>query len=97
MDNSEKRILINRIIHSKFPQKAVSIGISTILSSKKIVLVATGENKAEIVSKIIKSKPSPLIPASLLKRHPKVLFILDKASASKIKKAMCHHALKGVV
>src|SRR3989344_7387992 len=66
---------------SKVPQKAASIGISTILSSERIILIATGENKAEIVSKIIKSKPSPLIPASLLKRHSKVLFILDKASA----------------
>ena len=65
----------------KVPKKAITIGIFAILSSKKIILVATGKNKAEIIAKTLKSKPSPKIPASFLKRHKKTLVILDENAA----------------
>ena len=68
----------------RVPQKAVSVGISTILKSKLIILIATGKGKAETIAKTIKSKPSSKIPASFLKRHKNVLFILDKNAAGKL-------------
>ena len=70
--------------NGKVPQKAVSIGISTILKSKRIILIATGKSKAEIIAKTIKSKVSSKIPASFLKKHKNTIFILDKDSASKL-------------
>ena len=56
----------------KVPLRAVTLGITTILKSKKIILIATGKDKAEIIAKTLKAKPSPLIPASFLKRHEKL-------------------------
>jgi len=76
--NSNSRFFKN----NKVPKKAITMGISTILSSKKIILIATGKNKAEIIAKTISSKPSPKIPATFLKRHKKTLVILDKDAAS---------------
>ena len=68
----------------RVPQKAVSVGISTILKSKLIILIATGKDKAETIAKTIKSKPSSKIPASFLKKHKNVLFILDEEAARKL-------------
>ncbi len=69
----------------KVPLRAVTLGITTILKSKKIILIATGKDKAEIIAKTLKAKPSPLIPASFLKRHRKTLLILDRDAASLVK------------
>ena len=76
--NSNSRFFNN----NKVPKKAITIGISTILSSRKIILIATGKNKAEIIAKTLSSKPSSKIPASFLKRNKKTLVILDKDAAS---------------
>ena len=78
---SNSRFFKNR----KTPNKSLSIGISTILKSKKIILIATGKNKAEIISEVIKTKPSSKIPATFLKKHKRVIFLLDKEAAAKLK------------
>lgn len=66
------------------PKKAISMGIKTIMDSKKILLIASGEEKAEAVEKTIKGKVDPKIPASILQLHRDVTFIIDKAAASKL-------------
>lgn len=60
------------------PKKALTIGISTILETRKIILVATGKEKAEIIKKAIKGKVSETVPASFLQKHTNVLVVLDK-------------------
>ena len=67
---------------SEVPQKAVTMGITTILEAKKIVLLATGGNKAEVVAKAIKSPATVEVPASFLQNHPNCVFIIDKEVAS---------------
>lgn len=64
------------------PVKAISMGIKTIMSSKKIILLASGKNKAEIIEKAIKGKINPNVPASILQLHNDVTVILDKEAAS---------------
>lgn len=66
------------------PKKAISMGIKTIMDSKKILLIASGEEKAEAVEKTIKGKVDPKTPASILQLHRDVTFIIDKAAASKL-------------
>ncbi|WP_123054574.1 glucosamine-6-phosphate deaminase [Clostridium sp. JN-1] len=66
------------------PTKAVSMGIKTIMNSKKIILLANGKSKAEAVYNTIKGKICPEVPASILQLHKDVTVIIDKEAASKI-------------
>jgi glucosamine-6-phosphate deaminase len=63
------------------PVKAISMGIKTILQSKKIMLLAYGDSKAEAIYKTVKGKISPEIPASILQLHQDVTIILDESAA----------------
>ncbi len=64
------------------PKKAISMGIKSILSAKKIVLIATGKNKAEALRDMFKLEPTEAMPASALQNHPNVLVFADKDAAS---------------
>lgn len=64
------------------PEKAVTIGIKTIMNSKCILLIASGKEKAEIIKKSLKGEISENIPASVLQLHPNLHVVLDKEAAS---------------
>ena len=66
------------------PKKAISMGIKTIMKSRKIILMASGESKADIVSKLVKDDISPSIPASVLHLHEHVVVLIDQEAASKL-------------
>ena len=65
----------------KMPGYALTMGIGDIMKAKKIILIATGERKANAVYKMIKGEVSPSCPASVLQNHNDVLIYLDKESA----------------
>lgn len=67
------------------PRKALSMGIKTIMGARKIILLASGKNKADAIKEAITGSITPSIPASVLQLHPDVTFILDKEAANKIK------------
>jgi len=60
------------------PTKAITIGISEIMNSKKIILVATGDRKKRILQNIIDSDPTKDIPATVLKNHSDVELVTDQ-------------------
>ena len=60
------------------PKQALSMGIKTIMHSRKILLLACGEEKAQIVYDMIHGKITPELPASVLQLHPDVIVIADK-------------------
>jgi len=60
----------------RIPQKALTIGIQTIMSAKEIILLA-GKNKKRIISKVLKSKITSDIPATVLKKHPNCTIIVE--------------------
>ncbi len=64
------------------PRYAYSMGIGSIMKSKKILLLAFGENKADAVQKMMEGPVTNDVPASILQKHPDVVVILDKAAAS---------------
>jgi glucosamine-6-phosphate deaminase len=66
------------------PTKALSMGIKTIMNSKKIVLLASGAAKADAIAKAVNGKISPELPASVLQLHRDVTVIIDKDAASKL-------------
>lgn len=77
----------SRFFESKadVPKRAISMGIATILKSNRIILLASGKNKAEAIKKTVSGKISTQIPASLLQTHPNITMLLDQGAASLIK------------
>ena len=66
------------------PNRAITIGIGTILESKRIVLFASGKEKAGIVNRFATETPSESLPASALRGHPDMTVIVDRHAASRI-------------
>lgn len=66
------------------PRQALSMGIGTIMEARKIVLLASGVRKAEVVAKSVEGSITTDVPASVLQRHPDCTFILDEEAASKL-------------
>lgn len=67
------------------PRQAYTMGIGTIMSAKKILVVVSGEDKAEILNKVINGPITPQVPASILQLHPDVTIVADEAALSKVK------------
>lgn len=67
------------------PRQAYTMGIGTIMRAKKILLVASGEGKADIIAKAFTGPITPEVPASILQLHNDVTVVCDKAAMSKIK------------
>jgi len=66
------------------PVSAVSMGLSSILKARKIVLIALGKNKKEAIRRLYEDDPSVDLPASVLKNHPDVTIYCDTEAASGI-------------
>ena len=66
------------------PDKAIAMGISTMLSAKKIHLIAWGEDKADVVKRVAEGKADRSCPASFLQKHENISFYVDENSASLI-------------
>jgi glucosamine-6-phosphate deaminase len=64
------------------PHRAVTVGIATILSARRCLLIAYGEAKADAISRAFEGPPGPLVPASALQRHPDAIIIVDGSAAS---------------
>jgi len=64
------------------PKSAITMGIGTIMSSRRIILMAWGEDKAGIVKKIVEDEIDPSCPASFLQKHDNISFYTDEMSAS---------------
>ncbi|MCL2863966.1 MAG: glucosamine-6-phosphate deaminase [Lachnospiraceae bacterium] len=67
------------------PKQAYTMGIGTIMKAKKIVLIATGEDKADIVAKAFQGDVTPQVPASILQLHSDVTIVGDEKAFAKIK------------
>ena len=64
------------------PTHAVTMGIHTVMLAKSIILMAFGEDKAEIIKQTVQGRPEIAVPASLLQLHEDVEVYLDEAAAS---------------
>lgn len=64
------------------PHLSITMGIGTILESKKVVLLATGENKAEAIKATLEGPMTAACPASALQLHEQVVLVIDEAAAS---------------
>ena len=64
------------------PDSAIALGITTMMSAKKIYLMGWGEDKAQVVKNIVEDPMNPACPASFLQRHGNISFYVDDNSAS---------------
>lgn len=65
------------------PKQAYTMGIKTIMMAKKILIVVSGEDKAETVKNAFFGPVTPQVPASILQMHPDVTIVADEAALSK--------------
>lgn len=64
------------------PTQAYTMGIQSIMLAKKILIIASGEAKAEIIAKAFLGPVTPQVPASILQMHPDVTLVADEAALS---------------
>ena len=69
---------------SEVPRKAFTMGIKQIMQAKKILILASGANKADAVYKMVKGDVTERVPASVLQLHPDCVLIADREAASKL-------------
>ena len=69
---------------TKVPTHAITMGIASIMRTKKILLLATGKNKADAVYGMLKGEKTTSCPASILRDHPDVIVILDREASTRI-------------
>lgn len=69
---------------AEVPREAVSLGVGSIMNADNVLLIATGGDKAEAVRKAIREDIDPGTQASILRTHPSVIFLLDRAAAAQL-------------
>jgi glucosamine-6-phosphate deaminase len=69
---------------SEVPRMAITMGISTILRSRKIILMAWGQTKAPVIQKAVEGDDMEDIPASLLQNHDDCTFVIDEMAAAEL-------------
>ena len=69
---------------SEVPRMALTMGISTIMKAKQVILLAWGPAKAPVVQKAVEGPVTEQVPASLLQQHTDCKFIVDKAAAAEL-------------
>lgn len=68
----------------KVPARAITVGIGEIMTAKKILLLANGAGKADIMKAALEGEVAEQVPASVLQRHNDVIVVCDEAAASRL-------------
>ncbi len=80
---AETRSVNRTLTGMETPAHAVTVGLGTGMQSREVLFLVSGERKAEILARVLHGpEPTTSLPASLLKRHPRCLWLVDEAAAS---------------
>jgi glucosamine-6-phosphate deaminase len=88
---TEKTIQANSRLFANIddvPRFAMTIGINSIMRSRKVLLAVSGADKAEILLQALTGSITPLVPASILQFHPNLTVVADEAAARLLKERM---------
>ncbi|GIZ10232.1 glucosamine-6-phosphate deaminase [Flavobacterium sp. UMI-01] len=66
------------------PRTAITLGVKKIMEAKRVILMAWGEGKSNIIKASVEDTVTNLVPASYLQEHNNATFVLDQAAASKL-------------
>lgn len=71
----------------KVPNRAITMGVGTIMKARKVILMAWGENKAPIIKATVEGSISDAVPATFLQNHSNVQFVIDESAAEELTRA----------
>ncbi|BET66853.1 glucosamine-6-phosphate deaminase [Opitutales bacterium ASA1] len=66
------------------PRAAITMGVRTILAARRVILMAWGQHKADIVRRAVEEEPTSSVTASYLQEHDNALYVLDAAAAGEL-------------
>src|SRR5438477_5785674 len=69
----------------RVPRRAITMGVGTILESRRCLLLATGESKAEVIAKAVEGPITSMISATTLQLHPHCTVVVDEEAADRLK------------
>ena len=69
---------------NEVPTQAYTMGIQTIMSARKVLMVASGADKAKIIREAFFGPVTPKVPASILQFHPDFILVADEAALSEV-------------
>ena len=87
VDLTESTIEANKRFFEKeedVPRQAYTMGIKNIMQARKILLVVSGEDKADILAQVLEGPITPQVPASILQLHNDMTVVADEAALSKL-------------
>lgn len=87
VDLTESTIEANKRFFEKeedVPRQAYTMGIKNIMQARKILLVVSGEDKADVLAQVLEGPITPQVPASILQLHNDVTVVADEAALSKL-------------
>ena len=70
----------------KIPNLAITMGVGTIMESRRCLMLAAGADKAEIVQRMVEGPITSEVPATVLQMHPRASAVLDEGSAANLKR-----------
>ncbi|MDR2979574.1 MAG: glucosamine-6-phosphate deaminase [Bacteroidales bacterium] len=72
----------------RVPKKAITMGISTILNAQRIILMAWGEHKSDIINQVVEEEIQDFVPGTYLQKHNNVSFFIDHSAASQLSRTI---------
>lgn len=82
LSDTTKRVM-SKYFGDKFhPEYGISQGIRQIMAAEKVILIANGAHKAQIIKQAVQGEVSPRVPASVLQNHPNCYVVVDEAAAA---------------
>ena len=69
---------------SAVPALAITMGLGTIMEARRCLLLVTGAGKASILARVVEGPVTPLVPGSVLQRHPDCRVIVDAGASAEL-------------
>jgi glucosamine-6-phosphate deaminase len=82
LSESTRRVNASDFEGDRAPERAITVGMASIFEARKLLLLASGANKAWAAAAALRGEISETVPASMLRRHPNATFLLDRDAAS---------------
>jgi len=80
LDETVRYILSDDVIQGPVCDRAVTLGLATIIAAREVVVLVSGEAKREPLARALDGPVTPEVPASILRTHPRCLVIADRAA-----------------
>ncbi len=69
----------------RVPTRALTVGLRTLIAARELLLLVSGEAKADSLHAMLEGSPGPHCPASLIRSHPRLTVVCDRAAASRLR------------